>query len=237
MGGIPTNYHGEVVRKVGNDPDAVVPGLFAIGEAACVSVHGANRLGSNSLLDLVVFGRSVAHRCAEIMKPAQAHKLLPSSALDPALSNFDGLRHAKGGTATARLRAEMQRVMQKDAAVFRTGESLKQGCENITKAYAGFADVAVSDRSLVWNSDLVETLELQNLLGQAVATMYSAENRKESRGAHAREDYKERDDATWMKHTLVSVDAQGRASFDYRPVHMNTLTRDVDPVPPKARTY
>jgi succinate dehydrogenase / fumarate reductase, flavoprotein subunit len=237
MGGIPTNYHGEVVRLKDGNPDAVVPGLFAIGEAACVSVHGANRLGSNSLLDLVVFGRAVAHRCAELLKPNASHKPLSPSACDPALSNFDRIRHAKGRRPTADVRLEMQRAMQQDAAVYRTGESLREGCQKVSAAFAAFSEVGVSDRSLVWNSDLVETLELQNLLGQAVATMYSAENRKESRGGHAREDYKERDDANWMKHTLVSVSPEGRVSFEYRPVHMNTLTNEMEPIPPKARTY
>jgi len=237
MGGIPANYHGEVVRKVGDNPDAVVPGLFAIGEAACVSVHGANRLGSNSLLDLVIFGRSVAERCAETIKPNSPHKDLPASITDAALANFDRVRNADGDVSTADLRLTMQRTMQKDAAVFRTGDTLKEGCAKISQAYDAFANVKVSDRSLVWNSDLVETLELQNLLGQAVATMYSAEQRHESRGAHAREDFKERDDANWMKHTLVGVDAKGKASFDFRPVHMQPMTNEVDAVPPKARTY
>ena len=237
MGGIPANYHGEVVRKVGDNPDSVVPGLFAIGEAACVSVHGANRLGSNSLLDLVIFGRSVAERCAETIKPNSPHKDLPSSITDAALANFDRVRNANGDVSTADLRLTMQRAMQKDAAVFRTGDTLKEGCTKISQAHDAFANVKVSDRSLVWNSDLVETLELQNLLGQAVATMYSAEQRHESRGAHAREDFKERDDANWMKHTLVGVDAKGKASFDFRPVHLQPMTKDVDAVPPKARTY
>jgi len=237
MGGIPTNYHGEVVQKRGDNVDAVVPGLFAIGEAACVSVHGANRLGSNSLLDLVVFGRAVSHRCAEIIKPETPHKDLPASVLDKALERFDGLRNAKGSLPTAKIRAEMQRTMQSDAAVFRTGESLKEGCEKISKVRESFKDVGVSDRSLVWNSDLIETLELANLLDQAVATMYSAEQRHESRGAHAREDFPDRDDATWQKHTMVSVDETGKASFDFRPVHMYTMTNDVEVVPPKKRTY
>ncbi|KLD65900.1 succinate dehydrogenase flavoprotein subunit [Dyella japonica] len=237
MGGIPTNYHGEVVQKRGDDVDAVVPGLFAIGEAACVSVHGANRLGSNSLLDLVVFGRSVSHRCAEIIKPDTAHKDLPASVLDKALARFDGLRNAKGSLPTAKIRAEMQRTMQSDAAVFRTGESLKEGCEKISKVRESFKDVGVSDRSLVWNSDLIETLELANLLDQAVATMYSAEQRHESRGAHAREDFPDRDDHEWQKHTMVSVDENGKTNFDFRPVHMYTMTKDVDVVPPKKRTY
>ena len=237
MGGIPTNYHGEVVQKRGDNVDAVVPGLFAIGEAACVSVHGANRLGSNSLLDLVVFGRAVANRCAELIQPGTPHKDLPASVLDKALTRFDGLRNAKGSQPTAKIRAEMQRTMQSDAAVFRTGESLKEGCEKISKVHESFKDVGVSDRSLVWNSDLIETLELANLLDQAVATMYSAAQREESRGAHAREDFPDRDDHNWQKHTLVAVDENGKASFDFRPVHMYTMTSDVEVVPPKKRVY
>ena len=237
MGGIPTNYHGEVVQKKGDDNDAVVPGLFSIGEAACVSVHGANRLGSNSLLDLVVFGRAAALRCAGIITPGASHKDLPASVLDPALARFDGLRHAGGGTPTAQIRTSMQRTMQNDAAVFRTGETLREGCKKMAAVHASLADVRVSDRSLVWNSDLVETLELSNLLDQAVATIDSAEQRTESRGAHAREDFPERDDARWQKHTLVWVDAQGKSRFDYRPVHMYTQTADVEVIPPKKRVY
>ncbi|HEU4664016.1 MAG TPA: succinate dehydrogenase flavoprotein subunit, partial [Dokdonella sp.] len=237
MGGIPTNYHGEVVRKVGNDPDAVVPGLYSIGEAACVSVHGANRLGSNSLLDLVVFGRAVAQRCAATIRPGQPHKELPASACDAALANLDRLRNANGSTPTAEIRLTMQKTMQADAAVFRTAQTLKEGCAKMDKVFASFDDVRVSDRSLVWNSDLIETLELQNLLYNAVATINSAEQRPESRGAHAREDFPDRDDDNWMKHTLVSVDAKGKCAFDFRPVHMNTMTNDVEPVPPKKRVY
>lgn len=237
MGGIPTNYHGEVVTKRDDDPDSVVPGLFAIGEAACVSVHGANRLGSNSLLDLVVFGRAVANRCAEIVKPGMPHKDLPANALDKVLGRFDALRNANGNLPTAQIRAEMQKTMQNDAAVFRTGESLKDGSRKISEVFAKFQDVKVSDRSLVWNSDLIETLELSNLLAQAVATMHSAEQRPESRGAHAREDFPDRDDHDWQKHTLVWIDEQGKSSFDFRPVHMYTLTDDVEVVPPKKRVY
>ncbi|MBO9662581.1 succinate dehydrogenase flavoprotein subunit [Dokdonella sp.] len=237
MGGVPTNYHGEVVRKRGDDNDSVVPGLYAIGEAACVSVHGANRLGSNSLLDLVVFGRAVAQRCAATIKPGQPHKALPASACDQALANLDRLRHANGSMPTAEIRANMQKTMQADAAVFRTEKTLQEGCAKMAQVFASFEDVKVSDRSLVWNSDLIETYELQNLLYNAVATINSAEQRHESRGAHAREDYPERDDANWMKHTLVNVDANGKCSFDFRPVHMNTLTTDVEPVPPKKRVY
>ncbi len=237
MGGLQTNYHGEVVTLKNGNPDSVVPGLYAIGEAACVSVHGANRLGSNSLLDLVVFGRAVANRCAETIKPGAAHKSMPASACDKSLANLDKLRHAKGGTPTAEIRDAMQHTMQNDAAVFRTGETLKHGVDAILQVVKSFQDVRVSDRSLIWNSDLVETLELQNLLGQAVATLVSAENRQESRGAHAREDFKDRDDVNWHKHTLCWVDEAGATKIDYRPVHMYTLSKDVDVVPLKARTY
>jgi succinate dehydrogenase / fumarate reductase, flavoprotein subunit len=237
MGGIPTNYHGEVVTLKDGDPDHVVKGLYAIGEAACVSVHGANRLGSNSLLDLVVFGRAVANRCAETITPGASHKPLPASCTDAAIANLDRLRNLNGSTPTAALRDRMQRTMQNNAAVFRTGETLAEGVEKIHDVAAGFADLRVSDRSLIWNSDLIETLELQNLLQQAVATMVSAENRKESRGAHAREDYPARDDVNWHKHTLCWVDSANRTRLDYRPVHMYTLTDEVEMVPLKARTY
>ncbi len=237
MGGIPTNFHGEVVQLKDGDPDAVVPGLYAIGEAACVSVHGANRLGSNSLLDLVVFGRAVANRCAATLTPNASHKTLPASACDKALANLDRLRNANGDRSTAEIRLDMQRTMQNDAAVFRTSQSLSEGVENIGRVFDSFQNVKVSDRSLIWNSDLIETLELQNLLGQAVVTMVCAENRKESRGAHAHEDYPKRDDVNWLKHTLCWIDDSGGTTIDYRPVHMYTNSDEVDTVPPKARVY
>jgi succinate dehydrogenase flavoprotein subunit len=237
MGGIPCNHRCEVVCPKDGDADRVVPGLMAVGEAACVSVHGANRLGSNSLLDLVIFGREAARRCAEILTPGASHRPLGAEAGEPALAHLERLRNAKGSRTTAAIRLEMQKAMQLDAAVFRSGESLSQGIARIGATFASFADVRVSDRSLVWNTDLIETLELENLLLQATATIHSAMNRTESRGAHAREDFPQRDDRDWLKHTLVWVDGPGQARFDYRPVHLNTLTGEVESIAPKARTY
>ncbi len=236
MGGIPTDYRGQVVTRRGNDPEAVVPGLMAVGEAACVSVHGANRLGSNSLLDLVVFGRAAAQHCVETMTPGVRHKSLAKEAGRSSVERVDRLRNADGDRPTADIRLEMQKVMQNHAAVFRTNETLGEGVEKVRETFASFERVSVADRSLIWNTDLVETMELENLLLNALATIESAANRKESRGAHAHEDYPERDDGNWMKHTLAWVE-DGAVRLDYRPVHEQTLTDEVEAVPPKARTY
>ena len=237
MGGIPTNYSGEVVTLKDGNPESVVPGLMAVGEAACVSVHGANRLGSNSLLDLVVFGRSAAHHCADTMQPNARHKNLSADAGQNSVARIDKLRNANGSRPTAEIRLEMQRVMQNHAAVFRTGETLDEGVQKLDQTYATFADVQVSDRSLIWNTDLIETMELENLLQNAKTTIESAARRLESRGAHAREDYPDRDDVNWMNHSLSWLDENGAITFGDRPVHAETLTDEVEAVPPKARVY
>ncbi|MDG5489080.1 succinate dehydrogenase flavoprotein subunit [Sphingomonas sp. BGYR3] len=241
MGGIPTNYHGEVVHLKDGNPDTVVPGLFAVGEAACVSVHGANRLGSNSLIDLVVFGRAAGLRLKELLKPNAPHNPLPQDSAELAIGRLDHFRHASGGTPTAKLRGDMQKAMQKHAAVFRDSALLAEGVTKMDALYQGMADVNVSDRSLIWNTDLIETLELDNLIGQAVVTIRSAENRKESRGAHMHEDFPERDDANWMKHTIATFDGWGgkggKCEIDYRPVHDYTLTDEIDYIEPKKRVY
>ncbi|MCA3630216.1 MAG: succinate dehydrogenase flavoprotein subunit [Methylobacterium sp.] len=238
MGGIQTNYHGEVVTMKGGNPDTIVPGLMAVGEAACVSVHGANRLGSNSLIDLVVFGRAAGLRAAELVTAGAKQPELSASASDLALGRLDRYRYANGGTTTAELRLKMQKTMQANCAVYRTGETLEEGSKLIHEVWKGIEDIKVTDRSLVWNSDLLETLEFDNLIVQAVVTMDSAVNRTESRGAHAREDFPDRDDKTWMKHTLAWMDEAKRSvTIDYRPVHSYTMSNDVQTIPPKQRVY
>ncbi|MDP1735892.1 MAG: succinate dehydrogenase flavoprotein subunit [Caulobacter sp.] len=238
MGGIPTNYHGEVLTRLGDDPDHVVPGLMAVGEGACVSVHGANRLGSNSLTDLVVFGRAVGLRCADTLKAGATQPELKPAMTDGHVARFDRFRNAAGPRSTADLRLDMQKAMQDDCTVFRTGETLKSGVQRVAAVAAARKDIGVSDRGLIWNSDLMETLELDNLIAQATVTVNGALNRTESRGAHAREDFPDRDDKAWMKHTLAWFDdSTGKVKIDYRPVHSYTMSKDIDYIEPKARVY
>ena len=238
MGGVPTNYHGQALAGDPSDPEKVVPGLYAVGEAACVSVHGANRLGSNSLIDLVVFGRAAALKCAGEIEPNMAHAELPKDAGEASIARLDHYRYAKGGTPTAQLRNRMQRTMQNNCAVFRTGEVLAEGKKLIADVWQATADIHVSDRSLIWNSDLVETLEYDNLIAQAAVTVEGALAREESRGAHAREDFAERNDKDWMKHTLAwADDAKREVSLGYRPVHDFTMSNDIAYIKPKARVY
>ena len=236
MGGIPTNYHGEVLTKNDDGSEIIVEGLMSIGEAACVSVHGANRLGSNSLIDLVVFGKAAAIRTAQVVKPNSKHEKIPESETQKSLDRFDKMRNASGGTPTSVLRDQMQRTMQSKCAVFRNDKTLKEGLHEIQQPWEGLKDISVSDKSLVFNTDLVEALEFDNLIRQSMVTVSSAENRKESRGAHSREDYKDRDDQEWMKHTLA-WHHDGKVDIKYRDVHSYTLTNDVQYFPPKARVY
>ena len=237
MGGIPTNYMGEVINPTADNPDAIVPGLMAIGEAASVSVHGANRLGTNSLLDIVVFGRAASLRAKDLITKGMRHPDLPKDSADLALSRLDRLRNANGSLTTAQIRRDMQRNMQNDAAVFRTSKTLKEGCDKVGQVAQSLGDIKVSDRSLIFNTDLIEAFELENLMSCALATITGAEGRHESRGAHAHEDYPDRDDENWMKHTLAWVGDDWKVKLDYRPVHTYTLTDDVEYIKPKARVY
>jgi succinate dehydrogenase / fumarate reductase, flavoprotein subunit len=238
MGGVPTNYFGEALNPRAGDPDATVPGLMALGEASCASVHGANRLGSNSLIDLLVFGRAAGHRCADTIETGQSQPELPAGAGEQAIARFDNLRHANGGTPTAQLRDRMQHAMQNNCAVFRNAEVLAEGCNLIQGVWEGVRDIKVTDRSLIWNTDLIETLEFDNMIALAAVTINGALARQESRGAHAREDFPNRDDAEWMKHTLSYADTEKKTiRLDYRPVHTRTLTNDVQYIEPKARVY